>query len=94
MDLQMHAALSKEMRAKQAQVKVVLRTAIAIEPDQRKLMSWYCDDGIAEFSNRTAHQIVNNGEADNLLCFLRAIIAGLRDWPILILGDSEAGLDE
>ncbi|MGC1549150.1 MAG: hypothetical protein WA777_11540 [Rhodanobacter sp.] len=78
-DLQARSAQPYAIRAKRSLKDEVLRIASAIEPDQRAVMSWYRDDGIAEFSNRTAHQIVNDGEANHLLRFLRAIMVGLRD---------------
>lgn len=57
----------------------VLRLAGAIDDDQTRVRDWYQTVGIRELGGKTALELVQTGEADLVMGFLRSIRHGQRD---------------
>lgn len=49
----------------------IFHAAALIEPDPRKVMSWYCDTPIAQLNHMTAQELVAIGHANKVLAFLQ-----------------------
>jgi hypothetical protein len=57
----------------------VLRLAKGIDHDAKRVRDWYLTENIRELGGKTAKQLVEKGEADLVIGFLRAIRRGYRD---------------
>lgn len=57
----------------------VLRLAAGIDHDQARVRDWYLTVGIRELGDKTARELVQTGEADLVISFLRSIRHGNRD---------------
>jgi hypothetical protein len=57
----------------------VLRLARGIEHDEERVREWYLTAKIRELGGKTAQELVQMGEADLVIGFLRSIRRGYRD---------------
>ena len=57
----------------------VLRLAKGIDHDEERVRDWYQTVSICELGGRTAQELVQMGEADLVMGFLRSIRRGYRD---------------
>jgi hypothetical protein len=57
----------------------VLRLAKGIDQDEARVRDWYLTVTICELGGRTAQELVQMGEADLVMGFLRSIRRGNRD---------------
>jgi len=58
---------------------VVLSVARGVEPDPAEALRWFANDPIREFGDKTAQQLVEEGNTTRLLTMLVAIRSGRRD---------------
>jgi hypothetical protein len=56
----------------------IRRLAMQIEPDRRRLIEWWNEDGIEELAGLTSAQLLALGEERRVEDFLREIIRGGR----------------
>ncbi|WP_250622886.1 hypothetical protein [Pinirhizobacter soli] len=57
----------------------VLRLAKDIDHDEQRVRDWYLTIRIHELGGKTAQELVQMGEADRVMGFLRSIRRGYRD---------------
>ena len=57
----------------------VLRLAKGIDQDEERVRDWYLTVAIRELGGKTAQELVQMGEADLVMGFLRSIRRGYRD---------------
>jgi hypothetical protein len=57
----------------------ILQLAKGIEHDEERVRDWYLTVRIRELNNNTAKELVQMGEADLVIGFLRSIRRGYRD---------------
>jgi hypothetical protein len=57
----------------------VLRLAKGIDHDAKRVRDWYLTVRIRELGGKTAQELVQTGEADLVIGFLRSIRRGYRD---------------
>jgi hypothetical protein len=57
----------------------VLRLAKGIDQDEERVREWYLTVTIRELGGKTAQELVQMGEADLVMGFLRSIRRGYRD---------------
>jgi hypothetical protein len=57
----------------------VLRLAKGIDHDEERVRDWYLTVSIRELGGKTAKELVQMGEADLVIGFLRSIRRGYRD---------------
>lgn len=57
----------------------VLRLAKGIDHDEKRVRDWYLTVKIRELGSMTAQELVQMGEADLVIGFLRSIRRGYRD---------------
>jgi hypothetical protein len=57
----------------------ILRLAKGIDHDARRVRDWYLTVTIRELGGKTAQELVQMGEADLVIGFLRSIRRGYRD---------------
>jgi hypothetical protein len=57
----------------------VLRLARGIDHDEKRVRDWYLTVKIGELGGKTAQELVQMGEADLVIGFLRSIQRGYRD---------------
>jgi hypothetical protein len=57
----------------------VLQMAKGIDHDEAHVREWYLTEKIRELGGKTAHELVQMGEADLVIGFLRSIRRGYRD---------------
>lgn len=62
-----------------ADVWRILQMANGIDHDQARVREWYRTEQIRELGGKTAQQLVQMGEADLVIGFLRSIRRGYRD---------------
>jgi hypothetical protein len=56
-----------------------MRLAKGIDHDAKRVHDWYLTVKIRELGGKTAHELVEMGEADLVIGFLRSIRRGYRD---------------
>ena len=62
-----------------ADFKGVLRLAKGIDHDEKRVRDWYLTVKIRELGDKTAQELVQMGESDLVIGFLRSIRRGYRD---------------
>jgi len=57
----------------------IVQMALGVDSDRARVREWYRTENIRELDGKTAQELVQMGEADRVIGFLRSIRRGYRD---------------